>query len=180
MLPGSLGGLLGDDAYGAEEAGGDGFQVVHVLGLEELAVFGVEGGVVAGWLAGELVDGGVADADLDGVLAGVDEGGDVEAVGRVPEGAGRLPLMVTMAASRIGGSRRAWMPLACAGAVVRGGGALAEVDDGVGRVGGEGEVAGVGGFAGVELFAADFGPGGEGGDGLGGGCCRRNGCSSRR
>ena len=79
---------------GAEEAGSDGFEIVHVLRVEAFAVFGVECCVVAWGLAGQFVDGGVIDVDFDLVFAGVDQVGDVEAVGRVPERAGALAVDV--------------------------------------------------------------------------------------
>ena len=49
-----------------------------------------EGFVIVGRQGGPGVEGGVVDADLDVVLAGFEEFGDVEAVGRVPERAGGL------------------------------------------------------------------------------------------
>jgi hypothetical protein len=52
------------ESDGAEEAGGDGLEVVHVLGVEAVAEAGAEGGQVARELAGEEIDGGVIDVDF--------------------------------------------------------------------------------------------------------------------
>jgi len=57
----------------AEEAGGDGLDLVEVLHLEAVAVFGDEGLVVVRRERGPGVDGCVVDADLDLVLAGFEE-----------------------------------------------------------------------------------------------------------
>ena len=81
---------LGDEVDGAEDAGGDGLDIFEVVHLEAVAVFCDEGGVVVGREGGPGVDGGVVDADLDVVAAGLEQVGDVEAVGRVPERAGGL------------------------------------------------------------------------------------------
>ena len=62
-------------------------EVVHVLGIEAVAKAGAEGGVIARGLAGEEVDGGRVDVNLEGVFAGMEGGSDVETIGRVPEGA---------------------------------------------------------------------------------------------
>ena len=83
-------GILGYEVDRAEDAGGDGLDFVEVLHLEAVAVFGDEGFVVVGRQRGPGVESGVVDADLDVVLAGLEELGDVEAVGWVPEGAGGL------------------------------------------------------------------------------------------
>ena len=63
---------------------------VEVLHLEAVAVFFDEGFVVVGRERGPRVEGGVVDVDLDVVLAGLEEFGDVEAVGWMPERAGAL------------------------------------------------------------------------------------------
>ena len=65
-------GVLGDELDGAEEAGGDGLDLVEVLHLETVAVFFDEGFVVVGRELGPGVEGGVVDVDLDVVLAGLE------------------------------------------------------------------------------------------------------------
>src|SRR6202011_3911383 len=90
----SLGAAAGDEVDGAEDAGGDGLDLVEVLHLEAVAVLGDEGFVVVGRECGPGVEGGVVDADLDVVLAGFEEFGDVQLVGWVPEGAGALAVDV--------------------------------------------------------------------------------------
>ena len=64
-------GVLGDEVDGAQEAGGDGSDLVEVLHLEAVAVFFYEGFVVVGWERGPGVEGGVVDVDFDVVLAGL-------------------------------------------------------------------------------------------------------------
>src|SRR5258708_15132847 len=86
----ALAGLLGYEVDLAEEAGGDGLDLVEVLHLEAVAVFGDEGFVVVGWEGGRGIDGGVVDADLDVVLGGFELAGDLELVGWVPGGADAL------------------------------------------------------------------------------------------
>ncbi len=82
---GSSRGGLGYEMDGAEDAGGDGFDLVEVLHLEAVAVFFDERFVVAGRERGPGVEGSVVDVHLDVVLAGFEIVGDVEAVRWVPE-----------------------------------------------------------------------------------------------
>ena len=73
IWPNSSFGLLGDEVDGAEDAGGDGLDLVEVLHLETVAVFFDEGFVVVGRELGPGVEGGVVDVNLDVVLAGLEE-----------------------------------------------------------------------------------------------------------
>ena len=185
-----LGDLIGDEVDGAEDSGRDGVDEVEVLHLEAVAVFGDEGFVVAGWECGPGVDGGVEDVDFDVILTGFEEGGEVEAVGWVPECADALAVEIDdsgfvdgwvvpgahagtgAGAERIGegcaggaGGVGVYSEF-CAGACE----GLAAVDfeeDFRSGWGCEGEVAGVDGFSRVEAGVWVGGPVCEGGLGLG-------------
>ena len=154
-----------DQADWSEEAGCYGLEVVHVLGVEALAVFGVEGGVVAWGLAGEFIDGGVVDVDFDFVLAGMDQCGDVETIGRVPEGPGAMAVDVEDGGFADGWVEQGADAVGVGRAVVGGGCAVAEINEDATAFGEcavglvvEDEGAGVGGFAGEVLLRLDVGP----------------------
>src|SRR4051812_30184664 len=64
--------------------------MLHVLGLEALSVELIQEAIVGAGAAGEGVDGGVGDANLEVVDTGMQEGGEIDAIGRRPEGSGAL------------------------------------------------------------------------------------------
>ena len=180
-------GVLGYEVDLAKDAGGDGLDFIEVLHLEAVSVFGDEGFVVVGWKRGPGVEGGVVDADLDVVVAGFEERGDVEAVGRVPEGAGGFAVdgdesgfadgWVKVGVHAGPGSGDSWVRQAVGAedgmlgwGVWCSGEGFASVDfeeDRAGFFGGEGEVAGVDGFSGVVEGGGVGYPVGEGGFGGG-------------
>jgi len=83
---------LCDKADAPEQAGGDGMDLVEVLHLEAVPVFGDERLVVMRRERGPGIDRGVVDADLDVVAAGFEVGADGEPVRRMPERAGALTI----------------------------------------------------------------------------------------